>query len=918
MAFWGKTIVKDNYNASNPTNISIPAGKTFDISNLGEGSSIGITVADDSQPFTGTLSSEDQAKVKYLYSDKSGYYIDVVDGKAMMLSTNLDNWNTLRSAIASSSAPNTFTLSGDCIASSGSSKIVVSAGQNITINLNGHTLSRGFYGNGIVIDNSGTLIIKDTAGGGKITGGKTNRENPGAIRNSSTGKISIYGGDITENYIYTNEGAYKRYGAGINNKGTVNIYGGSITNNNQNPNIGDVSSYYYGGGIYNDGGTIYMSGGTISGNKASYGGGIYNYRGTVTITGGTISDNTGTWEGGGIYSDGGTLNIKKATFSGNRANNNGGGGAVFSSGTAEFTNCIFTENSALRGGAVTNYYSGYDYHGNMTITGSVFDGNSASQCGGALYNFTNTDATMVTVTDSEFTGNSCGTSGGAIDNDSPMTIMGSTFTGNHSDRKGGAIYNEDIISVSGIIVCDNSAPGGGAGIYLVKENPFTVEGEMTVLGNALSFETEDAVANNVQIESGALITVAADLSSSTVGVTCPDAATADMVFTKDYSDYTAEDPDKIFIPDQAFYTVSLSNGEARIHKFTVTRVTVANLSLAGDIQMNAYIKPGDDIDSSTAYYVVTGPNGNVEGKLSDCPLDETYGYKVAYNVYANQMDEDITIRMYESEGGEEHPLYAGDSTETCEDGYGFKVNTYLQYLYDHSETGTVERNIANSMMTYGRRAYRYFKNIEEYDNPDPIPEEYYATPSVLEPHKTLTSVADTGKHYYAPGHGAAVLPGIPSLIVTRSCDEFFGDPEFYGTSLNLMSKPALRFYFKKDIRNAYFNVDKTWEANETQYYSPVTYTTGKAHGMYYIEISDIPAYELDNRYVIRFYTNVHSSAYVPDPQYGVGVCWAIESGAFGYAYSVIAPNSFKETPLKAMLRSLYYYYTCAKAYQEAH
>jgi hypothetical protein len=93
----------------------------------------------------------------------------------------------------------------------------------------------------------------------------------------------------------------------------------------------------------------------IIGNAAGYGGGVYCVS-DVTFTNCTINRNTATF-GGGVYVQ------------------------VFMSGSVNFMNCRINRNSALMGGAVECFHS-YITFSNCQITG-----NTATEAGGAGYNF---------------------------------------------------------------------------------------------------------------------------------------------------------------------------------------------------------------------------------------------------------------------------------------------------------------------------------------------------------------------------------------------------------------------------------------------------------------------------------------------------------------------------------------------------
>ena len=98
-------------------------------------------------------------------------------------------------------------------------------GKNVTIDLNGKTLSRSLSkadadGHVIWVKSGGTLTIKDSSSGsGKLRGGWAN--NGGGICNYGT--LYFQGGTITDC-------KGKETGGGIRNNGTATISGGVISN----------------------------------------------------------------------------------------------------------------------------------------------------------------------------------------------------------------------------------------------------------------------------------------------------------------------------------------------------------------------------------------------------------------------------------------------------------------------------------------------------------------------------------------------------------------------------------------------------------------------------------------------------------------------------------------------------------------
>ena len=274
------------------------------------------------------------------------------------------------------------------------------------------------------------------------------------------------------------------------------------------------------------------------------GGAIYNKDGNITITGSQFDQNSSGSMGGAIANMSGNtdytgeINITASGFTGNTAGN---GGAVWNgtNGKVNITNSTFSKNTAMlkdhslqQGGAITN-------GGEMTITGSTFEGNQAGKIGGAIFNsgtltingggfedntaksaagaiynaadakltvdgvtFANNSSAIagainnrdgdVTITDSTFTGNDAGKSmGGAIRNDSgdttnegAITITGSTFEGNTAGN-GGAVWNgfDGTVNITGSTFKGNTAVAGiGQGGAITNADEMTITGS-TFEGN---------------------------------------------------------------------------------------------------------------------------------------------------------------------------------------------------------------------------------------------------------------------------------------------------------------------------------------------------------------------------------------------------------------------------------------------------
>ena len=229
----------------------------------------------------------------------------------------------------------------------------------IIIDLNGHTIDRGLRasagapGHVLQIRGSSTVTLKDSAGGGSLTGGYA--DNGGAIWIGDSATLIMESGTIRD---CRSTGT----GAAICNNSTFILKGGTIRNCTA---TGD-------GGIYNNG-TLTISGGTIQDILSDDGGAIYNVEGrTTTITGGLFKGNRTVTYGGGAITNKGTLVISGGTFTANCSKGNGGG--IYQGGTLKLSgNPVISDNTrGSSSGPANNLYipSGKK----MSVTGAFTQG----------------------------------------------------------------------------------------------------------------------------------------------------------------------------------------------------------------------------------------------------------------------------------------------------------------------------------------------------------------------------------------------------------------------------------------------------------------------------------------------------------------------------------------------------------------
>ena len=309
----------------------------------------------------------------------------------------------------------------------------ITINKDITIDGKGHTidaknLGRIFsIGEGFAVTLTNATLIN-----GKATEG-------GAIYND---------GSLTLSDVKLSDNAADSYGGAVFNNGEL-VVSDSVFDSNDIVNRGSASVDYGGAAIYNwYDGTLTVSGSNFTNNIKNYKNGDRLVGAVATIGDATISDscfvnNAGRW-GGAISASGYLIagdDVNTLTVSGSTFKENGGlyGAGIFVAGS-DFTvsDCVFDKNTAFgkgnmtpnnnNGAAIVVTDTGKDITG--AITGSNFTNNKA-QYGGAIYICEGN----IAISDSLFENNSADVEGGAIDIDSAInnpvvTVENSKFVNN--------------------------------------------------------------------------------------------------------------------------------------------------------------------------------------------------------------------------------------------------------------------------------------------------------------------------------------------------------------------------------------------------------------------------------------------------------------------------------------------------------
>lgn len=332
----------------------------------------------------------------------------------------------------------------------------VSITKDVTIIGNNHKIDADKKG-GIFKVNTGCTL---TLIGVTLING--NNENGGAIYNDG-GVLNIVNSQLINNTATKSGGAiYNTKSSSIHVSGST-FDGNDLTDRNFNG--------WGGAAIYNDGGSIIMDDCRVTNNLKNivHRGGTGDYTGdlssaaltsyndgSVIITNSYFANNSGSY-GGAILFYKGVLYIKNTAFENNFAFN--GGAIDIVDGTYTISNCTFKGNTAKgTGSTITNYAHGgalcivYETAGECVVSDCIFEDNSAAY-GGAVSNSNAkfVDCTFINNTASAsnsetFNGktNNRGGVGGAIYSDKQITVIDSNFTNNTSRLYGLHIKNADI------------------------------------------------------------------------------------------------------------------------------------------------------------------------------------------------------------------------------------------------------------------------------------------------------------------------------------------------------------------------------------------------------------------------------------------------------------------------------------------
>ncbi len=301
---------------------------------------------------------------------------------------------------------------------------------------------------GETVSISGMTITGGNAasGGGIFNYGGTLRVTNCTITDNTASGGSLYGngeGYVTSSF-YGGGAIYSTTG------GAITIVNSTFTDNTTN---GD------GGGIYTSG-TATVTNSVFTANEAACAGGIFN-NGALTVNNSTFTNSTGAFYGGGIWNDCddagagalyqyATLTVTNSTFSHNAVDGwCSSGGAIANTGTYPITvmYSTFTDSSTNGDG----YGAAGAIGGNVTVSGSTFTSNTASNAsgGGAIA------GNIIIVSQCTFTNNTTSGDGGGILSNNDLTVTACTFESNVATN-GGGIFGDGTMTINNTIVAGNT------------------------------------------------------------------------------------------------------------------------------------------------------------------------------------------------------------------------------------------------------------------------------------------------------------------------------------------------------------------------------------------------------------------------------------------------------------------------------
>ena len=315
-------------------------------------------------------------------------------------------------------------------------------------------------GSGEMVVRDGSVISRNQAAGDEADDGG------GGIFNN-TGSLTVLGGRVNLNDATGTSGS----GGGILNlDGDLSVRGTQLIQNTANRAGGALEANDLAAGdnaVTLD--NVNLRRNVAGGAGANPGnGGAVHLTGTLPtstfdISNSVVTGGLASREGGGLWNDSGWVMTVDATrITDNEARGDAaddGGGGIFNNGGAlsVVNGSVVEGNSATgtsgSGGGILNLA------GQLTVSDTVLDGNSASRAGGGIETTGgNTDVDGTDITDNS-TGSAPGNGGGVhAGGTANVTVTGGTVTGNGAANEGGGVWNANgAMTLTGVTLDGNTA-----------------------------------------------------------------------------------------------------------------------------------------------------------------------------------------------------------------------------------------------------------------------------------------------------------------------------------------------------------------------------------------------------------------------------------------------------------------------------
>ena len=281
-------------------------------------------------------------------------------------------------------------------------------------------------------------------------------------------------------------------------------------------------------------------------------------------------------------------------------------------------------------------------------------------------------------------------------------------------------------------------------------------------------------------------------------------------------------------------------------------VREVSATLDGDIGLNYYIALPESVTADTGAYVQFTVNGqNTKVFVKDVTAEEDGTYKFTCWLTAKEMRDDVTFELYDG-SGTLIDIYSNSGDKVDGASFDYSLETYLNTL--SSDENAALKDLADATLVYGAYAQNAFNH-----NADPNLDGSDLADVTL---RTL----ETNK-----------------MIKTGDIPEGLKLTEM---TLILKTETALRLYFKSDnIGNYTFKLDGTG----------VTLNKIEEEGLYYVEIANISAKDLDTKHTLIINDNCE-----------------LTFNALSYAYATVKADTNEN--ICNVVKALYKYNDAANAY----